>query len=78
MFKVGPILLKCLSVADDHVLVTALKIVLHFVKEEDVFFRDHLQTLLPQLSKLAAFESSMVRIFFNLVPFLNLFLIVFF
>ncbi|KAL9698740.1 hypothetical protein quinque_002181 [Culex quinquefasciatus] len=63
MEKVGPILLKCLSVADDHVLVTALKIVLHFVKEEDVFFRDHLQTLLPQLSKLSAFESSMkVRI----------------
>lgn len=61
--KVGPILLKCLLSTDDNVLVNALKIVLHFLKEEDVFFRDHLQSLLPQLLKLVTFKSSMkVRI----------------
>ncbi|XP_058821488.1 MMS19 nucleotide excision repair protein [Topomyia yanbarensis] len=61
--KVGPILMKCMLLTNDKALKSTLKIVLHFLKDEDVFFRDHLQTLVPQLLKLSTYEQSMhVRI----------------
>ncbi|XP_055638519.1 MMS19 nucleotide excision repair protein isoform X2 [Toxorhynchites rutilus septentrionalis] len=61
--KVGPILLKCLSIGDKSELQTTLEIILQFLKERDVFFRDHLQTLIPHLLKLSVYKSSMkVRI----------------
>ncbi|XP_055550573.1 MMS19 nucleotide excision repair protein [Wyeomyia smithii] len=61
--KVGPILLKCLLQMNNDALENSLKIIARFVKDEDVFFRDHLQTIVPQLLKLSVYESSMhVRI----------------
>ncbi|XP_053691619.1 MMS19 nucleotide excision repair protein [Sabethes cyaneus] len=61
--KVGPILLKCLSQTNDTTLTNSLNIIRRFVVDEDPFFRDHLQTLIPQLLKLSMYESSMdVRI----------------
>ncbi|XP_058454827.1 MMS19 nucleotide excision repair protein isoform X2 [Malaya genurostris] len=61
--KVGPIVLKCLLLSNDKALETTLKIILHFIKDEDSFFRDHLQTLVPQLLKLSTYDSDMqVRI----------------
>lgn len=60
---VGPILLKCLLQTDENAVINALKIIGRFVETEDHFFRDHLQTLVPQLLKLSVHESSMyVRI----------------
>lgn len=53
-------LLKCLQLTDDKALEMALEITLRFIKEQDTFFQDHLQTLIPQLLKLSVYKSSMV------------------
>ncbi|XP_029718933.1 MMS19 nucleotide excision repair protein [Aedes albopictus] len=61
--KVGPMLLKCLQLSDDKALEMALEITLRFIKEQDAFFLDHLQTLIPQLLRLSVYQPSMkVRI----------------
>lgn len=56
-------LLKCLQLSDDKALEMALEITLRFIKEQDAFFQDHLQTLIPQLLRLSVYQPSMVRIF---------------
>lgn len=58
-------LLKCLQLSDDKALEMALEITLRFIKEQDAFFQDHLQTLIPQLLRLSVYQPSMVRIFFG-------------
>lgn len=69
IFQIGPILLKCLTLTNIKSLMAALAIVLHFVIEQNEFFRDHLQSLIPQCLKLTTFTDSMVWNFiaFNLL-----------
>ncbi|XP_055607018.1 MMS19 nucleotide excision repair protein [Uranotaenia lowii] len=53
MDKVGPVLLKCLLIKDENAVIKTIHLISRFIQEEDVFFRDHLQTLIPQLTHLS-------------------------
>lgn len=61
--KIGPILLKCLALAGTKPALTGLNIVLRFVNEQNGYFRDHLQNLIPQCLKLSTLQDSMVSKF---------------
>lgn len=59
-FQIGPILLNSLNLKSTRSVSTALAIVKHFVIEQNEFFRDHLQNLIPQCIKLTTCKDSMV------------------
>lgn len=59
--KIGPILLQSLTLQKPKAVLVALDICKRFVVENDEYFRDHLQNLVPQCIKLSTNPDSMVR-----------------
>lgn len=57
-FQIGPVLLKCLTLKAPKSLLAALNIIKHFVTEQNEFFRDHLQNVIPQCLKLTTCKES--------------------
>lgn len=60
--KIGPVLLKCLTLNKTKSILTAMNICLRFVHDQNEYFRDHLQNLIPRCLKLSTYQDSMVRI----------------
>lgn len=58
--KIGPVLLKCLTLSKPKSILTGLDICLRFVTDQIEYFRDHLQNLIPQCLKLSTYQDSMV------------------
>ncbi|XP_037819827.1 MMS19 nucleotide excision repair protein homolog [Lucilia sericata] len=57
--KIGPIIFKCLDSSNAHTLCIALKICENFIKQQDEYYRGHLNHLIPACLKLSKFNNAM-------------------